>query len=375
MQALCIMGDALVTLYDRPLDGEKKEDGGEGEDAVPVLEKMDPIRRHKTFEFKAVYFTLRNLALMSRSVIRTVLSNFSPSGLFFLDKHPADQVVVFEDGHIKVYQFDGHFVHGCDLCSIQHTPSSLPPRFANGQMLDEVCWKTCQRDLSFEEWVLCLNAMAAATAAANGGSLLSPKVEYHVITDCHSVNYSLQGLDKAFEIDPVLRQLIVSYETVWRENGFGLKKRKRGEKGGQLMLRLWRDFMKREENNISFTCIAWLTGYYQKKNDIGCLISYPSPKSDSSGGGCMLTSIMSEPIALTRDYYQYLTSHHAFVATELEAVLFFKAEPILNQVYRELIDRQRRSRDPREANWIKRLVNCSCGFFGLHRFGKRHTRH
>jgi hypothetical protein len=58
-------------------------------------------------------------------------------------------------------------------------------------------------------------------------------------------------------------------------------------------------------------------------------------------------------------------SHHAFVVTDLEAVLFFKAEPIFNQIYQELTERRRLSCDSNEKNWIKRLVNLSCGFFGF----------
>jgi len=49
---------------------------------------------------------------------------------------------------------------------------------------------------------------------------------------------------------------------------------------------------------------------------------------------------MEANLALTQDYYQYLLTHHAFVVTHLQAVLFFKTEPIINQVYQELIERQ-----------------------------------
>jgi len=350
-------------------EGEEGEDEKE-EDAALVLEKTDPVRRHKTFEFRAVYFTLRRLA-MSRPDIRTVFSNFSPSGLFYLDKYPADLVVVFGNGQIQVYQFDGHFVHGCDLCP---SVSMQGRRFANGQTHEEVRLKTKRRDLAFEEWASCLNAVAVDSSS----SPPLPKVEYCVISDCHSVGYSSWGLDWAFETDPVLQQLVVSYETVCGENGFGQRKRRRGGGGGsqELTLQSWLDFMKREENNTSFTCIAWLRGWCLSSlfssslpvdNATGCLITYPLD-SGCGGGGCSLSmSTGAVPVALIRDYYQYLTSNHAFVVTDLEAVLFFKAEPLFNQVFQELVERRLLSRDPNEKNWIKRLVNLSCGFFGLHR--------
>jgi hypothetical protein len=70
-----------------------------------VLVKTDSVRRHKTFEFKAVYFTLQTL-MASRSDIRTVFSNFSPLGLFCLDNYPANLVAIFENEQIQIYQFD-----------------------------------------------------------------------------------------------------------------------------------------------------------------------------------------------------------------------------------------------------------------------------
>jgi len=64
-----------------------------------------------------------------------------------------------------------------------------------------------------------------------------------------------------------------------------------------------------------------------------------------------------------------------FVVTDLEAVLFFKTEPIFNQIFRELIERRRSSQDFKEKNWIKRLVNLSCGFFGFQENGRSGFRH
>ncbi len=52
------------------------------------LEKTDTYIRHKSFEFKGVYYTLANLS--DSDDIRTVYSNFSPMGLFYMEKYPAD---------------------------------------------------------------------------------------------------------------------------------------------------------------------------------------------------------------------------------------------------------------------------------------------
>ena len=322
-----------------------RDEGGTG---PFFLDKTDPVRRHKTFEFKAVYFTLKTLMSL-RSDIRTVFSNFSPSGLFYLDKYPADLAVAFSNGQVQVFQFDGHFVHGCDVC-----PLSSRARFVNNQTHEQVRWKTKQRDRVFGDWVSAVNAAAAASDA-------SPRAEYFVISDCHSEGYSSWSLDMAFETDPVLQQLVSSYETVCGNSG--LSKKRSFEGGREATLASWLDFMKREKENKSFTCIAWLKGFCPPASAPGCLITYPSRR-----GGCALTnSVADEPVVLIRDYYDYLVSHQGFVVTDLEAVLFFKAEPIFNQIYRELTERRHLSRDQNEKNWIKRLVNLSCGFFGLHR--------
>jgi len=320
----------------------------------PLLEKTDLVKRHKTFEFKAVYFTLRNL-MSFRSDILTVFSNFAPLGLFYLDNYPADLVVVFKNGQIQVYQFDGYFVHGCDSCLPSSSSSSLPPKFVRGQTHEQVRSKTNQRDQAFINWASLINDQDPG------------RVEYFVVSDCHSKGYSTWSLDKAFQTDPILSELVSAYKTV---SGCG------GGNGRMLTLEAWQKFMKKEENNTSFTCIAWLKGScfsdaaaHSVGNPAaqGCLITFPPPNGDSlRSGGCHLsTSVTNENVVLIRDYYQYLMSHRNFVATHLEAVLFFKTEPIFNQIYRELTERRRMSCDSNEKNWIKRLVNLSCGFFGF----------
>jgi hypothetical protein len=84
--------------------------------AAPMLIKTDVVRRHQTFEFKAVFFTLRKLMSPTDDDddeaahpffkglvplkrfqtnplnICTVYSNFSPSGLFYLDKYRASDL-------------------------------------------------------------------------------------------------------------------------------------------------------------------------------------------------------------------------------------------------------------------------------------------
>ena len=95
---------------------EEEEDAPSAAAAAPILIKTDVVRRHQTFEFKAVYFTLRKLMSPTDDDddeaaypffkglvplkhfqtnprnICTVYSNFSLSGLFYLYKYRASDL-------------------------------------------------------------------------------------------------------------------------------------------------------------------------------------------------------------------------------------------------------------------------------------------
>lgn len=276
--------------------------------------------------------------------ICTVYSNFSLSGLFYLDKYPADLVVIFDNGQMQVYQFDSHFVHGCNICA-----SLLPMwwrKFANGQTHKQVCLKTLQCNKTFGEWVSSLNMVTTMTNVAAAANAVH-WVEYVVISNCHFPGYSPWGLDKAFQTDPVLAQLEVSYQMICGENRLERirqRKRRRGGvcEGGDVTLELWLNFMKREEENESFTCIVWLKGFCPETSAVtaaaavnpaanGCLISFLSLLG--SGGSKLLTNALTEPVVLIQDYFRYLVLSHSFVVTNLKAVVFFKTEPIFNQIF------------------------------------------
>jgi hypothetical protein len=173
-------------------------------ETLPLLEKTDQVKRHKTFEFKAVYFMLQNL-MSSRLDIQTVFSNFSPLGLFYLDIYPADLDVIFKNGQIQVYQFDGHYAHGCDTClpSSSHT-------FAHGQTHEQVRFKTKQRNQVFKDWASAINF---------NNDTSQNLMQYFVVFDCHSQGYSTWSLYKGFQTDPVLLQLVSAYKMVIRCGG------------------------------------------------------------------------------------------------------------------------------------------------------------
>jgi hypothetical protein len=68
---------------------------------------------------------------------------------------------------------------------------------------------------------------------------------------------------------------------------------------------------------------------------------------------------------LTQDYYNYLKANQSLSLTNVEAILFFRTEPAMNVVYERLIQQRATSTCPIQVAWIKRLVNLSCGYFGV----------
>ena len=109
-----------------------------------------------------------------------------------------------------------------------------------------------------------------------------------------------------------------------------------------MTLVLWLNFMKTEEENESFTCIVWLKEFCPETSAVaaaaavnpaanGCLISFLSLLG--SGGSKLLTNALTEPVVLIQDYFRYLVLSHSFVVTNLKAVVFFKTEPIFNQIF------------------------------------------
>ena len=78
-----------------------------------------------------------------------------------------------------------------------------------------------------------------------------------------------------------------------------------------------------------------------------------------------------QPVVLTPDYYNYLKTTQSLFLTNIKAILFFRTEPIINEVYQWLIQERASSICPIQVAWIKCLINLSCGFFGVCSGGKQ----
>jgi len=293
-----------------------------------LLEKTDTYIRHKSFEFKAVYYTLVNL---SEDDIRTVYSNFSPLGLFYVDKYPADLVIIYNDGRIDIYQFDGHYVHGCGQGCVQK-PNQ---RYVNKQTHDQVRAKTEKRDAVFEQWI--------GSHRGGGGD-----ARYIVISDCHTPGYSPWSLEKSFRTHPKLAHFIKGYQLVDTTTTLTLQ-----------------DFehLVQDQTDRSYTFIAWIEG---RTAQPALVVYHPDSRKNSLASA----TYEKQPVLLTRDYYNHLKATQSLRLTNVTAILFFRSEPAMNVVYERLIQQRATSTCPIQVAWIKRLVNLSCGFFGVTSGGK-----
>ena len=321
-------------------EGEKEKEEEEEEEMKKkkdnlVLSKTDTYVRHKSFEFRAVYYTLANLQPQHAN-IRTVYSNFSPMGLFYVDKYPADLVIVYNDGSVDLYQFDGHYVHGCGQGCAQ-----MKQRYVDGQTHDQVRAKTEKRDAAFEQWI----------AESSGGGVGSRR--YIVVSDCHTPGYAPWSLEKSFRDLSELAHLVKGYQLVEHVSDLRL-----------------RDFehLVQDPTDTSYTFIAWIEGCTTQPCSL--VVYHP----DNGKNSLASATRPQHPVVMTRDYYNHLkATSSGFRLTNIKAVLFFRTEPAMNAVYQRLIQQRAASTCPIQVAWIKRMVNLSCGFFGVTSGGKRFT--
>ena len=302
--------------------------------------KLDARARHKSFEFRAVYQKLHNLIHYDKLAIRSVYSNFSPLGVFCLGSYPIDLVVVTEEGRLILYQMDGQWTHGCPACANQ------PLYFANGQSWQEVREKTNQRDKDIMAWMMAIN---------DATSWDPPMVQYKIVYDCHSAGYQPEALDYKFWHQPELAELVKGYKVTERlGNSPSLKKL-------QMVLA-----EASQATGTQHTFIAKATIHISNQNQEakeGPLVAY----QEREGKYTKQTLAYSGTVVLTRDYYEWLqTSFDQILMENIDWVLFYKTEPIFNQLYNNLTTLRSTTTDPVLVCFIKRMINLSCGFFGAH---------
>jgi hypothetical protein len=294
-----------------------------------TLKCIEPIARHHTFEFLSVYYTCWTFYQKNIS-IRTVFSNFHQNGLFTINKYILDLAIITNDGVLFLYQFDGHYVHGC-----RQGCSSLKS-YVNQQSRQQVEEKTLKRDHVILEWV-------------NQTNNLKPNsVHYFVIANCHDKHYSLKELKNKFYSEPLLSSIIKGYpndKTI-----------------------TYNDIICA---SADVTFIIILEGYVppQYKERLP-LIVYENKQWNRT------LNCTNTPILLSKDYFDWLIQQCQFQITKIHQVFFYKKCTLLNDIYKQLIEaRLDEQLLPSTKQLIKNVINYSIGFFGLNTNKQKPSRY
>ena len=356
----------------------------------PSLERLDKRARHRSFEFRAVYKIIHQLVNRRGVAVRSVFHNYSPLGIFTLGKYNLDLAVVTEDGQILLWNCDGYWAHSCDTCP---SPAfqSHQDRFVNGQTHEQVRAKSEKRDADILAWIEGINAGYSAERGTP-----SELISYAVIHDCHTPGFTTASLQQAFTTDPVFQSLVGGYKVTDRCGSWIHPERFEWQVSRP---------SEPDKDDDRFTFIAkayvridpptFVQDYGEADSDgsfsLGPLVVYSDPAAavaaapfpfsqdddydddDHTVDGRSRKTLQQRlawqgTVVLTRDYYQWLK--RAFGdrchLDSLEWVLFYKTEPALNAVYRQLVDMRSTTSDPVLVTFIKRLVNLSAGFYGAH---------
>ena len=284
---------------------------------------VEPVARHNTFEFLAVYYTIFSL-INSGVSVHTIFSNFHQNGLFSIKKYILDLAIITTQGILYLFQFDGDYVHGCR----QGCPSLKS--YVNGKSRSEVEKDTQKRDDCILEWVHKTN------------HLQTNSVFYFVITNCHDTLYSMTSLKTLFDAHPTLQHMIEGYPT--------------------------QKTLTRDEIifcNPHSTYIILLEGFiplqYQR------LLIHKNQAWQRT-----FATFSNEPLLLSKDYLDWLILKCNFQITIIHKVFFYKKCFVLNKIFKQLIEhRLNNDISACTKKLFKNIINYSVGFFGLNNNSKK----
>ena len=273
-------------------------------------------KRHCSFEYMAVMYTLYKWTVLENLQVLSVFSNFSPLGVMRIGAYPIDLAVVLQDGTLKLFQADGHFIHG----DYNHPNCPSLKRYVNDASREQVETKTKLRDKTILEWMEMTSVLGTT---------------YTIVTDCCHQEYRLDALKQAFKTVPELQAHIEGLETL----------------DGTL------DCIDRQK--VTFLAVVTgacdnVTGQLQWGPIFARDFEAPSP-TIHGGSRLMLTS----------DYYFYLKEQFGFVATDVEWIVYYKRCHDLPKVFDKLLQMRQEQTDKSKAGIIKGIINKACGYFGL----------
>jgi hypothetical protein len=289
-----------------------------------ILTRVEPVSRHCTFEFLAVYYTIFTIINEACVAVHTIFSNFHQNGLFSIDRYILDLAVVNTQGQLFLFQFDGNYAHGC-----RQGCASLKS-YINGKSRSQVEKDTQQRDECILEWV------------QKSNYLKPDSVFYHVITDCHDTPYTISSLKSLFKSHSFLSQIVEGYP---------------------MQKHMTRDDIVFCHPHLTYLII--LEGYIplQQQN----LLIHKAGRWQRTH-----CTFYNEPILMSKDYLDWLVLNCNFQITIIHNVFFYKKCFILNQIFKQLIDhRLNQNTSSGTKQLFKNIINYAVGFFGLNNNSKR----
>jgi hypothetical protein len=256
-------------------------------------------------------------------------------------------VVVTEKGQFLFYQMDGHGCPGnCDQLE----------NYVKGQTHQQVRKKTQLRDKATMEWINAINTNNNCMMKGKQprSDVFIRRAKYKIIYDCHMDGYYPSALEYHFYNTPNLAKTMEGYRVI--------------ESLGKTLNPKKLESLMNNSPSKDFTFIAKATIKVANlpeelfHPDGPLIVYHPRPDKYTKHSLSNFGSIV-----LTRDYYEWLKkTFDTVLLLDLEWALFYKTEPIFNQIYNDLIQLRSSSKDVVLASFYKRMTNLSCGFFGTH---------
>ena len=291
-----------------------------------TLKRCDIMSRSKTFEFLSVFFTIYILETFQKLTLKTVYSNYSQNGIFWVEKYPLDLAVVTQAGQLFLFNFDGQFCHSCR--------KSCPDlkSYVQNKTKEELQKASEKRDVIIQHWCDQLNQSKEYCV-------------YKVLTDCHDPAYQKKNLIHFFHQTPLLLPLISDYI-----------EKKEMEMQDVLFA----------NNNLTF--LALIQGHVPSPNVYHPLLIRESHQWSRS------SHTFQKSILMSRDYLMWLQNKFNFQVTHIEKVWFYKKCTVLNGLFKDLIyQRALLTTSSSQKQFLKNIVNMCAGFFGYNNLKSQST--
>ena len=278
------------------------------------LQRSDGFR-YKRFEFQATFKFIHDLHLAGAD-ISAVYSNYHALGILYLGKFAIDLCVTTRNvGHFIV-QFDHVYTHGCK--------SGCPGlfRYSSNKTRAQLEEKTRLRDAAIQQWVDQADSYT-----------------YLVVSECHTPGYKAKLLAQEFVPGKPLYFLVEPYLQLPRD-----------------IFKL--DQLTRLSSDLTYTIFC--QGHTNESTKPPLFVWNDEGSQDFAS-----RTTPGKDVMLSQLHYEYLCREHNFRLDSVKAILFYKTDPFLPRVFRQLTqDRYEASHSPSQVGVIKCLINFACGYFG-----------